>query len=86
MGGIGSSRPGGIGRDTVESCRSIDVNRLHLAISITKMVVTHSPLVVSQSHLIHQYTANIRQAVRMTFGACSLAEHIRRSQYTHDCI
>ena len=29
MGGFGSGRPGGSGRDTVESCRSIDVNRLH---------------------------------------------------------
>lgn len=28
MGGIGSGRPWGLGRDTVESCRSIDVNRL----------------------------------------------------------
>src|SRR4051812_18597839 len=28
MGGIGSGRPGGSGRDTVESCRSLDVNRL----------------------------------------------------------
>jgi len=31
MGGFGSGRPGGSGRDTVESCRSIDVNRLHKA-------------------------------------------------------
>ena len=29
MGGIGSGRPSGSGRDTVESCRSLDVNRLH---------------------------------------------------------
>ena len=29
MGGFGSGRPGGSGRGTVESCRSIDVNRLH---------------------------------------------------------
>jgi hypothetical protein len=29
MGGFGSGRPSGFGRDTVESCRSIDVNRLH---------------------------------------------------------
>ena len=29
MGGCGSGRPSGLGRDTVESCRSIDVNRLH---------------------------------------------------------
>ena len=29
MGGYGSGRPSGFGRDTVESCRSIDVNRLH---------------------------------------------------------
>src|SRR5262249_6006939 len=29
MGGIGSGRPSGLGRNTVESCRSIDVNRLH---------------------------------------------------------
>ena len=29
MGGFGSGRPSGSGRDTVESCRSIDVNRLH---------------------------------------------------------
>ena len=29
MGGFGSGRLGGFGRDTVESCRSIDVNRLH---------------------------------------------------------
>ena len=29
MGGSGSGRPSGLGRDTVESCRSIDVNRLH---------------------------------------------------------
>jgi len=29
MGGFGSGRPGGFGRDTVESRRSIDVNRLH---------------------------------------------------------
>ena len=29
MGGIGSGRPSGSGRDTVEACRSLDVNRLH---------------------------------------------------------
>ncbi len=29
MGGIGSGRPAGRGRDPVESCRSIDVNRMH---------------------------------------------------------
>ncbi len=30
MGGIGSGRPAAdLGRDTVESCRAIDVNRLH---------------------------------------------------------
>ena len=29
MGGIGSGRPADLGRDTVESCRAIDVNRLH---------------------------------------------------------
>jgi hypothetical protein len=29
MGGIGSGRPSGFGRDTIESCRSLDVNRLH---------------------------------------------------------
>jgi hypothetical protein len=29
MGGFGSGRPSGFGRDTVETCRSIDVNRLH---------------------------------------------------------
>ena len=29
MGGFGSGRPGGFRRNTVESCRSIDVNRLH---------------------------------------------------------
>lgn len=29
MGGIGSGRPSGLGCDTAESCRSIDVNRLH---------------------------------------------------------
>ena len=29
MGGFGSGRPSGYGRDTVEGCRSIDVNRLH---------------------------------------------------------
>ena len=29
MGGIGSGRPVDLGRDTVESCRAIDVNRLH---------------------------------------------------------
>jgi len=31
MGGFGSGRPSGSGRDTVEACRSIDVNRLHKA-------------------------------------------------------
>jgi hypothetical protein len=31
MGGFGSGRPSGSGRDTVESCRSIDVNGLHRA-------------------------------------------------------
>ena len=29
MGGFGSGRAAGLGRDTVEACRSIDVNRLH---------------------------------------------------------
>ena len=29
MGGFGSGRPSGTGRETVESCSSIDVNRLH---------------------------------------------------------
>jgi hypothetical protein len=29
MGGFGSGRPSGSGRDTVESCRTLDVNRLH---------------------------------------------------------
>ena len=29
MGGMGSGRPSGSGRGTVEGCRSIDVNRLH---------------------------------------------------------
>ena len=29
MGGFGSGRPSGSGRGTVETCRSIDVNRLH---------------------------------------------------------
>ena len=29
MGGFGSGRPSGSGRNTVEACRSIDVNRLH---------------------------------------------------------
>ncbi len=29
MGGFGSGRPSGSGRNTVESCRSIDVNQLH---------------------------------------------------------
>jgi hypothetical protein len=29
MGGLGSGRPSGSGRGTVESCRFIDVNRLH---------------------------------------------------------
>ena len=28
MGGLGSGRPSGFGRNTVESCRSLDVNRL----------------------------------------------------------
>src|SRR5829696_8250535 len=28
MGGLGSGRPGGSRRNTVESCRSLDVNRL----------------------------------------------------------
>src|SRR4051812_20517753 len=28
MGGLGSGRPSGSGRSTVESCRSLDVNRL----------------------------------------------------------
>ena len=31
MGGIGSRSPAGLGRDTVESCRSIDVSRLNKA-------------------------------------------------------
>jgi hypothetical protein len=31
MGGFGSGRPSGSGRGTVETCRSIDVNRLHKA-------------------------------------------------------
>src|SRR4051812_29932632 len=31
MGGLGSGRPSGFGRSTVESCRSLDVNRLHKA-------------------------------------------------------
>lgn len=31
MGGFGSGRPSGSGRDTVEACRSIDVSRLHKA-------------------------------------------------------
>jgi predicted RecB family endonuclease len=31
MGGLGSGRPSGSGRTKVESCRSIDVNRLHKA-------------------------------------------------------
>lgn len=31
MGGFGSGRPSGTGRDIVEDCRSIDVNRLHKA-------------------------------------------------------
>jgi hypothetical protein len=31
MGGFGSGRPSGSGRDKVEDCRSIDVNRLHKA-------------------------------------------------------
>lgn len=30
MGGFGSGRPGGWGRETVEGCRSIDVNRLRM--------------------------------------------------------
>ena len=29
MGGFGSGRPSGSGRDTAEACRSLDVNRLH---------------------------------------------------------
>ena len=29
MGGLGSGRPSGSGRDTVEACRALDVNRLH---------------------------------------------------------
>lgn len=29
MGGFGSGRPAGLGRDTVEASRSLDVNRLH---------------------------------------------------------
>jgi hypothetical protein len=29
MGGFGSGRPSGSGRNTVEACRSIDVNRLY---------------------------------------------------------
>ncbi len=29
MGGLGSGRPSGSGRSTVETCRSLDVNRLH---------------------------------------------------------
>jgi hypothetical protein len=29
MGGLGSGRPSGSGRDKVEACRSIDINRLH---------------------------------------------------------
>src|SRR5262245_34421685 len=29
VGGVGSGRRSGFGRDTVESCRSLDVNRLH---------------------------------------------------------
>ena len=33
MGGFGSGRPGGSGRNTVEASRSIDVNRLHLSYS-----------------------------------------------------
>jgi hypothetical protein len=31
MGGFGSGRPSGSGRDKVEACRSIDINRLHKA-------------------------------------------------------
>ena len=31
MGGFGSGRPSGSGRIKVESCRSIDVNRMHQA-------------------------------------------------------
>ena len=31
MGGLGSGRPSGSGRTTVESCRSVDVSRLHKA-------------------------------------------------------
>jgi hypothetical protein len=29
MGGFGSGRPSGYGRDTVEGCRSLDVNQMH---------------------------------------------------------
>jgi hypothetical protein len=29
MGAFGSGRPSGFGRNKVEACRSIDVNRLH---------------------------------------------------------
>jgi len=35
MGGIGSGRPSGTGRHTVDGCRSIDVNRLHKAGCLT---------------------------------------------------
>jgi hypothetical protein len=35
MGGLGSGRPSGSGRDTVESCRSIDVNRLQKACGLS---------------------------------------------------
>src|SRR5262245_104335 len=31
MGGVGSGRRSGFGRDTVESCRSLDANQLHRA-------------------------------------------------------
>lgn len=31
MGGMGSGRPAGMGRDTVDGCRTLDVNRLHRA-------------------------------------------------------
>src|SRR4051794_24431525 len=29
MGGIGSGRPSGSGRNTVDNCRSLDINKLH---------------------------------------------------------
>ena len=35
MGGFGSGRPGGSGRDTVESCRALDVSRLQKAGCLT---------------------------------------------------